>query len=152
MCCNIGRGQGLLWDPTALVSLSTSHAMLSSCLTVSPKDKAPLLTFVLLYAEKGFNECVLIGWWVESRGGHLVSLGRIQPPHPYSPLPSPGPAPSHPASLQLWKLVPQPRKVNLLEVSCLAARASQSGAEGASPTSKDKGLGAGPERLERPVP
>lgn len=81
--------------------------MLSVFLTdCEPKGQSPTPHFALLYAEKGFNECVLIGWWVESRGGHLVSLGRIQLSQPHSPLPSLGPTPPHPASLQLWKLVP----------------------------------------------
>lgn len=106
-----------------------------------PKGQNLTSGCALLCAEPGSNTCSLRGWWVESRGKRVVS-------HPHSPLPWPAPAPPHPAPLQLWKLVPQPRKVNLLEVSCLAARTSQSGAGGTSPTSKDKGLGAGPEGLE----
>lgn len=41
--------------------------------------------------------------------------------------------------LQLWKLVPQPRKMNLLEVSCLAATANKSGAGGTFPTTRAGG-------------
>lgn len=137
----------LLWAFTDPASPSTAHAMLSSLPdSVIPRDKTS--GCALLYEEQGFNTSSLRGWWVESRGKHLASQGRVRPPHPYSPLLWPAPAPPHPAPLQLWKLVPQPRKVNLLEVSCLAARTSQSGAGGTSPTSKDKGLGPGPEGLE----
>lgn len=116
--------------------------MLSSL--TDPKRQSPTSGFALLCEEPGFNKCSLRGWWVESRGRHLVSQGKVRAPS----APSPGQHQPHPAPLQLWKLVPQPRKMNLLEVSCLAARSSQSGAGGTSPTSKDKGLGAGPEGLE----
>lgn len=66
--------------------------------------------------------------------------------------PQPPPTSIHPAPLQLWKLVPQPRKGDLLEVSCLLLEpANQArggvGEGGTSPTSKDKGLRAGPEGL-----
>lgn len=98
-------------------------------LTVSPRDQASLPAFSLPYSRAGVQRLFPggDGWWME-RGGGPQSLYGVCSTHPHSPLPWPAPAPPRPTSLQPWKLVPQPRKMNLLEVSCLAVRASQLGA------------------------
>lgn len=87
---------------------------------------------------------------MESRGRQLVSGGRVLPVVPTAPpLASPTSSYSSPA----METCTSAQKSELAGSQLLGCQASQSGAGGTSPTSKDKGLGAGPEELEgRPCP
>lgn len=131
----------LLWALVAPACPST--APVTRCLpdlTVSPRGQSP--TSGPTAGIQAFPEKMPGGGREE---GTLGLSGEGLTP----PVPSPGQhqPPPHPTPLQLWKLVPQLRKMNLLEASCLAARANQAvGAPHLPPGTR--AAGAGPEGLE----